>query len=163
MHNPTFRFAGSQDLTLVYGFIRSLAEYEKQSESLVTTEKDIDEMLFHQKRAEVLFIMEDGVEVGFALFFHSFPAYVHGAGLFIEALYIKEECRGRGYGKAMFQELAHIAHERDCSRIEWCCLGWNPTLNFYRAMGADTADELVVCRLNSDRIAELANERQLNQ
>ncbi len=163
MSQPTFRSAEPKDLALVYGFIRSLAEYERLTDSLVTTEQDIDRLLFQQHRAEVLFVMEDGAEVGFALFFHSFPAYIHGAGLFVEALYVKPEYRGRGYGRAVFQELAHIARERGCDRIEWCCLKWNPTLEFYKAMGADMADDLMVCRLNSARIAELAEERQAGQ
>lgn len=158
MGNPSFRCAVQRDLPLVYRFITDLAEYEKLSDCLITTEQDVEEWLFAKQKAEALFIMENGEEVGFALFFHSFPAYIRGAGLFIEALYIKPEHRGKGYGKAVFAELARIALERGCGRIEWCCLDWNPALEFYRAIGADTADDIILCRLNKESIAKLAQK-----
>lgn len=161
MAAPTFRYAEHKDLSLVYRFILALAEYEKLTDCLVTTEGDVEEWLFIKEKAEALFIMENKEEVGFALFFHSFPAYIHGAGLFLEALYIKPEHRGKGYGKATFAELARMAIERGCGRIEWCCLDWNPTLEFYRAMGADIMDDLTVCRLNRegiDRLSKSASE-----
>ena len=81
----------------------------------------------------------------------------HCAGLFIESIYIKPEYRGRGYGKAAFEKMARTALERGCVRIEWCCLDWNPALEFYRAIGADIMDDLTVCRLNTDGIHRLAN------
>ena len=158
MGNPSFRCAVQRDLPLVYRFITDLAEYEKLTDCLITTEQDVEEWLFTKQKAEALFIMENGEEVGFALFFHSFPAYIRGAGLFIEALYIKPEHRGKGYGKAVFAELARIALERGCGRIEWCCLDWNPALEFYRAIGADTADDIILCRLNKESIAKLAQK-----
>ncbi|MBR4019211.1 MAG: GNAT family N-acetyltransferase, partial [Clostridia bacterium] len=133
MAAPNFRFAERRDLSLVYRFILDLAEYEKLTDCLVTTEQDLDKWLFQKEKAEVLFIMEDDTEVGFVMFFHNFPAYIHGAGLFIEALYIRPEYRGRGYGKAAFEKMARTALERGCVRIEWCCLDWNPALEFYRA------------------------------
>ncbi|MBQ6704320.1 MAG: GNAT family N-acetyltransferase [Clostridia bacterium] len=153
-----FRFAQRKDVPLVFGFIKELADYEKLSDIMVTTEQDIDKWMFQKEKAEALFIMKDGEEVGFALFFHSFPAYIRGAGLFIEALYIKPEHRGKGYGKAVFAELARIALERGCGRIEWCCLDWNPALEFYRAIGADTADDIILCRLNKESIVKLAQK-----
>lgn len=159
MAAPTFRFAERKDLSLVYKFILSLAEYEKLTNCLVTTEQDVDEWLFQKEKAEVLFIMENGKEVGFALFFHSFPAYIHGAGLFIEALFVQPEHRGKGYGKTVFAELSRIALERGCGRIEWCCLDWNPTMEFYRAIGADIMEDITICRLNSEGINRLAKER----
>ena len=158
MASPVFRFAKREDLQLVYGFIKALAEYEKLTDSLVTTEQDVEEWLFLKEKAEVMFILEEGREVGFVLFFHSFPAYIHGAGLFIEALYVQPEHRGKGYGKAAFAEMARMALERGCSRIEWCCLDWNPTMEFYRALGADIMDDITVCRLNRDGIHRLAKK-----
>lgn len=156
MADICFRFAEQKDVSLVFRFLKELAEYEKLSDIMVTTEEDIDKWMFLQEKAEALFLMEDGEEVGFALFFHSFPAYIRGAGLFIEALYIKPEHRGRGNGKAMFEKLARIALERGYGRIEWCCLDWNPALEFYRAIGADIMDDIIVCRLNGETIARLA-------
>ncbi|MBQ3132115.1 MAG: GNAT family N-acetyltransferase [Clostridia bacterium] len=157
MSKPSFRCAVREDLFLVYRFIRDLAEYEKLTDCLITTEQDVEEWLFTKQKAEVLFIMEEEKEIGFILFFHSFPTYRHCAGLFIESLYVKPEYRGRGYGKAAFEKMARIALERGCVRIEWCCLDWNPALGFYRAIGADIMDDLTVCRLNTDGIHRLIN------
>ena len=157
MTAPHFRFAEHKDLSLICRFIHDLAEYEKLTDCLITTEQDVEEWLFTKQKAEVLFIMEADTEVGFILFFHGFPTYRHCAGLFIESLYIKPEYRGRGYGKAAFERMAGIALERGCVRIEWCCLDWNPALEFYRAIGADIMDDLTVCRLNTDGIYRLAN------
>jgi len=154
---PNFRFAERRDLSLVYRFILDLAEYEKLTDCLITTERDVEEWLFINQKAEALFIMEGDKEIGFILFFHSFPTYRHCAGLFIESIYIKPEYRGRGYGKAAFEKMARTALERGCVRIEWCCLDWNPALEFYRAIGADIMDDLTVCRLNTDGIHRLAN------
>lgn len=157
MAEVSFRFAEHKDLSLVYRFILDLAEYEKLTDCLVTTEQDVEQWLFVRGKAEAMFILENGREVGFALFFHSFPAYRRCAGLFVEAVYLRPEHRGKGYGKAIFAQLARIARERGCIRIEWCCLDWNPTLEFYRKIGADIMDDLTVCRLNTEGIARLAD------
>ena len=156
---PSFRFAEPGDVSLVYRFILDLAEYEKLTDCLITTEQDVEEWLFVKQKAEALFIMEGNKEVGFILFFHSFPSYRHCAGLFIESVFVKPEYRGRGYGKAAFEEMSRIALERGCVRIEWCCLDWNPTLEFYRGIGADIMDDLTVCRLNTEGIHRLANKQ----
>lgn len=162
MAELTFRFAKRSDVPLIFEFINELAEYKKLTDCLVTTENDLDKWIFQKEKAEVLFVLEDGAEVGFVLFFSSFPAYIHGAGIYIEALYIKPAYRGKGYGKATFQKLAVIAYERGCGRIEWCCLDWNPTMEFYRAIGAEIMDDLTVCRFNRKGIELLAGKNDTN-
>ncbi len=159
MAAPNFRFAERKDLSLVYRFIRDLAEYENLTDCLITTEQDVEEWLFTKQKAEALFIMEEDIEVGFILFFHSFPSYRHCAGIFIESIFIRPEYRGRGYGRAAFEKMARIAIERGCVRIEWCCLDWNPALEFYRAIGADIMEDLIVCRLNRESIAAIAETK----
>ena len=159
MAAPKFRFAERRDLSLVYRFILDLAEYEKLTDCLITTERDVEEWLFIKQKAEALFIMEEDKEIGFMLFFHSFPTYRHCAGLFIESIYIKPEYRGRGYGKAAFEKMASTALERGCVRIEWCCLDWNrPSIQFYLSLGAQPMEEWTVYRTAGDALRKLAEE-----
>ena len=99
MGNFEFRYAEKKDVALILGFIRELAEYEKMSDEVVATEELLEDWIFEKKSAEVIFALEDGVEVGFALFFHNFSTFVGRAGLYLEDLYVKPAYRGKGYGK----------------------------------------------------------------
>ena len=95
------------------------------------------EWLFEKKKAEVLFFLHGREEVGFALFFHNFSTFLGRAGIYLEDLYVRPEYRGQGYGKALLCELAKIAVERGCGRLEWWCLDWNrDSIAFYRLMDA---------------------------
>ncbi len=158
--NVTFRFAQEDDTVLILRFIRELAEYEKMVDQVVATEAILKEWLFVQKKAEVFFILEDGVEVGYALFFHNFSTFMGRAGIYLEDLFVKPECRGRGYGKAILQKLAQIAVERGCSRLEWACLNWNrPSIDFYLALGAEPMKEWTVYRLTGDALQHVADTK----
>jgi len=158
---PNFRFAEPKDASLVYRFIQDLAEYEKLTDCLITTEQDVKEWLFEKQKAEAFFIMEGDKEVGFILFFHSFPSYRHCAGLFIESVFIQPEYRGRGYGRAAFEKMAGIALERGCARIEWCCLDWNtPSIDFYLSIGARPMDEWTTYRLTGDTLRDMAEGKR---
>ena len=108
--------------------------------------------------AEVLFALEDGKEVAFALFFHNFSTFVGRAGLYLEDLFVLPEYRGRGIGKALLEELAQIAVERNCGRMEWVCLDWNsPSIAFYRSLGAEPMDEWTLWRLSGDTLLRFGN------
>ena len=108
----TFRFAKEADTPLILEFIRELADYERLLDQVVADEATLRDQLFEKRRAEVLFALEDGAEVGFALFFHNFSTFLGRAGLYLEDLYVRPEHRGKGYGKALFHQLAAIAKER---------------------------------------------------
>lgn len=139
-------------------FIKELAEYEKMLHEVVATEEMLKEKLFEKQQAEVLFLMEDEVEVGFALFFHNFSTFLGKSGLYLEDLYVKPERRGMGYGKELLKKLAQIAVERDCGRFEWWCLDWNkPSIDFYRSLGAEAMDEWTVFRLSGEALKNLAS------
>jgi GNAT superfamily N-acetyltransferase len=118
MNHTEFRFATEQDTALILQFIQGLAEYEKLSDLVVADESLLREWIFEKKKAEVLFAMEDGKEVGFALFFHNFSTFLGRAGLYLEDLFVLPEFRGRGHGKNLIRELARIAVERGCGRLE---------------------------------------------
>lgn len=152
------RKAVRQDVPLILEFIKGIARYEKMENEVVATTELLEEQLFDKGRAEVIFAMEEGVEVGFALFFHNFSTFLGRSGLYLEDLFVYSEHRGKGYGKALFLELVRIANERGCGRMEWVCLNWNkPSIDFYRSMGAVPLDEWTTYRLTSDAMKKLTS------
>lgn len=153
----SWRFAGREDVALILDFIRRLAEYEKLSHEVVATETLLEEWLFVKKKAEVVFALEDGRPVGFALFFHNFSTFLGRAGIHLEDLFVLPEARGRGFGKALLKTLAGIALERGCGRLEWCCLDWNkPSIDFYLTMGAKPMSDWTTYRVAGDGLEKLA-------
>lgn len=155
----TFRMAVPGDGPLILSFIRALAEYEQMLDQVVATVDLLEEELFQKGHAQVLFALEDGKEVGFALFFHNFSTFLGRAGLYLEDLFVLPAYRGRGYGKGLLQELARIARERGYGRMEWWCLNWNqPSIDFYHSLGAEAMDEWTVFRMTEDTIQNLAEE-----
>lgn len=152
-----FRFAEEKDVSKILYFIKALADYEKLLNEVIATEDILREWIFEKKKAEVIFLMEEEKEVGFALFFHNFSTFLGRAGLYLEDLFVLPEHRGKGYGKALFKELARIAVERGCGRLEWWCLDWNkPSIDFYLSLGAEPMDEWTVYRLAGDTLKNLA-------
>ncbi|MBQ5754368.1 MAG: GNAT family N-acetyltransferase [Oscillospiraceae bacterium] len=153
-----FRFAEKQDTPLILFFIRQLAEYEQLLDQVVADEATLEEWIFEKKKAEVIFVLEEGKEVGFALFFHNFSTFLGRAGLYLEDLFVLPEYRGRGLGKALLRRLAQIARERGCGRMEWWCLDWNsPSIGFYRGLGAKPMDEWTVYRLEGETLRKMAD------
>ena len=156
---PVFRFAEEGDTRLILQFIRELADYEGMLSEVVADEATLKEWIFRKQKAEVLFVLADGREVGFALFFHNFSTFLGRAGLYLEDLYVKPEYRGRGYGKAILKKLAAIAVERGCGRLEWWCLDWNrPSTDFYLSLGAQPMEDWTVYRITGDTLTSLARE-----
>lgn len=159
MKDLTFRYASEEDVPKILFFIKELASYEKMLDEVVATEELLEEWLFEKKKAEVIFAVEDGKEIGFALFFHNFSTFLGRAGIYLEDLYIKPECRGKGYGKAVLSKLARIAVERGCGRLEWWCLDWNrPSIDFYLSLGAEPMEDWTVYRIAGDTLDKLADE-----
>lgn len=157
MVKTEFRFATKKDTALILSFIKDLAEYEKMSDQVVADEHLLGEWIFEKQKAEVIFALEDGVEVGFALFFHNFSTFLGRAGIYLEDLFVKSEYRGRGHGKSLIRELARITVERGCGRLEWCCLDWNqPSIDFYTSLGAKAMSEWTTYRLSGESLNALA-------
>ncbi len=160
MADYRFRFATEKDCRLILKFIRSLAKYEKMEDEVVATEALLRVWLFEKKKAEVLFVMDGEKEVGFALFFHNFSTFLGRAGIYLEDLYVRPAYRGKGYGKALLKELAHVAVTRGCGRLEWACLNWNqPSIDFYKSLGAEAMDEWTVYRAAGDTLQEMAGRK----
>lgn len=127
------------------------------SDEVVATEVLLKEWIFEKKIAEVIFVLEEGKEAGFALFFHNFSTFLGKAGIYLEDLFVKPEFRGKGYGKALIKKLAEIAVERGCGRLEWWCLNWNrPSIDFYLSLGAEPMKDWTVYRIAGDTLTALA-------
>lgn len=153
----SFRSAERRDVPLILRYIRELARYEKLEEEVVATEEILEEWLFDKEKAEVIFAVVEGKEVGFALFFHNFSTFLGRAGIYLEDLYVEPAHRGQGIGTALLSELARIAVARGCGRLEWWCLDWNtPSIEFYRSLGAEAMDDWTVYRISGETLGKLA-------
>ncbi len=157
MVNTTFRFAKEEDTALILEFIKELAEYEKMADEVIADEATLKQWIFEKGKAEVIFAMENGKEVGFALFFHNFSTFLGRAGIYLEDLFVKNEYRKRGHGKALIRELASIAVQRGCGRLELSCLDWNkPSIDFYLSLGAQQMSDWTVYRFSGENLLRLA-------
>lgn len=158
MSKFVIRTATPADSATLFLLIKDLAEYEKLSDSVIATEAKIRASLFgSHPSAEAVIGEEDGVPVGFALFFHNYSTFLAKRGLYLEDLFVKPDCRDRGYGKKLLIHLAKIAVARGCGRFEWAVLDWNtPAIDFYKKLGAVPMDEWTVFRLDSDALSNLA-------
>jgi GNAT superfamily N-acetyltransferase len=152
------RPATPDDLPLIAELIRALAEYEKLAHEVRFDEATLGEKLFGPRPyAEVLIGEIDGAPMGFALFFHNFSTFEGRPGIYLEDLFVRPEARGLGLGKALLAELARIAVERGCARLEWWVLDWNaPSIGFYRSLGARPMDEWTVMRVDGAALEALA-------
>ncbi|PWM23612.1 MAG: GNAT family N-acetyltransferase [Clostridiales bacterium] len=154
-----FRFAQRKDTGIILDFINRLAEYEHMSDDVVATEALLEEWIFDRKKAQVLFALQEGKEVGIALYFYNFSTFLGRAGIYLEDLFVLPEYRGKGYGKGLLKKLAAIAVEEGCGRLEWSCLNWNrPSIDFYLAMGAVPMKEWTVYRLTGETLRRAAEE-----
>ena len=153
----TIRYAQESDIPKILYFIKELAIYEDMLDDVVTTESLLREWIFEKQKAEVLLAEEDGIPVGFALFFHNFSTFLGRAGIYPEDLFVMPEHRGKGYGKALLRRLAQITMERGCGRLEWACLDWNkPSIDFYLSLDATPMDQWTVYRLTGDTLRRMA-------
>ena len=151
------RFATEKDTDLILDFIKGLAEYEKMGNDVVATSELLKEWIFEKKKAEVIFALDNGKEVGFALFFHNFSTFLGRSGIYLEDLFVIPEYRGKGHGKALLKELAKITVERGCGRLEWCCLDWNkPSIDFYLSLGAKPLDDWTIYRMTGQELENFA-------
>src|SRR6266705_270031 len=153
------RPARLEDVPIILQLIRDLATYERAPDEVTATEERLVDVLFGEKpAAEVLLAFEEESPVGFAVYFYNFSTWLGRPGLYLEDLFVKPEKRGKGYGRALLIELAKVARDRCCGRMEWAVLNWNePAIKFYQTLGAKPMDEWTVFRLTPEEIAKLAS------
>jgi len=163
--NFEIRPARVEDVPVILQLIRDLATYERAPDEVTATREQLIDVLFGERpAAEVLLAFERKWPVGFAVYFYNFSTWLGRSGLYLEDLFVKPEKRGKGYGRALLVELAKIARDRQCGRMEWAVLDWNePAIKFYRTLGARPMDEWTVFRLTRDEIAMLADSGQIAQ
>jgi GNAT superfamily N-acetyltransferase len=153
------RPARVDDVPIILQLIRDLATYERAPAEVVATEEQLIDVLFGERPvAEVLLAFEGESPIGFAVYFYNFSTWLGRPGLYLEDLFVKPQKRGKGCGRALLVELAKIARDRGCGRMEWAVLNWNePAIKFYRALGAEPMIEWTVFRLTREEIAKLAD------
>lgn len=157
MNDSNFRKAVVDDTPLILNFIKELATYEKMLNEVVADEATLREWIFEKHGAEVIFALEEGKEVGFALYFFNFSTFVGRSGLYLEDLFVLPQYRGKGHGKGLLRTLAQIAVERGCGRMEWVCLDWNrPSIDFYLSLEAEPMQEWTIYRLAGRTLKQMA-------
>lgn len=153
------RFADIDDVSLILDFIKGLAEYENMLDEVVATEEILRKNIFERRTAEVIIGEYENEPVTFALFFYNFSTFLGKPGIYLEDLFVKPEMRGKGIGKTMLSFLAKLAIDRDCGRFEWWCLDWNePSIEFYRYLGAKPMNEWTTFRVDSEELEKLGGE-----
>lgn len=153
------RFASVEDCALILKFIKELARYEKLEHEVTATEEILKEWIFEKKKCEVLIASENSIEIGYALFFHNFSTFLGKAGVYLEDLYINPDYRGLGYGKKLLKEVAKIAVERGCERLDWQCLDWNKSsIDFYLSLNAIEMSDWNSYRLSHEVLKRFAEE-----
>jgi GNAT superfamily N-acetyltransferase len=165
MSDPiTIRPATEADVPLILSFIRDLAAYEHLESQVIATEDSLRRTLFGPRPyAEVVIAHLESQAVGFALFFHNYSTFLAKPGIYLEDLYVQPQARGQGVGKRVLTWLAATAVARDCGRLEWSVLDWNePSIGFYRSLGAVSMDEWRLFRLTGSALARLAQTSQAN-
>jgi len=154
----TIKKATIDDTNTILELIFDIAYYENLSEEVINTKEKIKTYLFGDKKfAECFLAFENEIPVGFSLFFHNYSTFVGKPGIYLEDLFVKEQFRGKGYGKKLLINLIKVAKDRNCGRVEWSVLNWNkPAIDFYESMGAEAMKGWTVYRLNEQKIELLA-------
>ena len=154
------RPATTADVPTILALIRELADYERLSDEVVATEKDLQQWLFGNRPvAEVVIGEHRGITVSYALFFYNFSTFLGKPGLYLEDLYVKPEYRHQGFGRTLLSYIAQVAKARNCSRFEWAVLNWNtPAIEMYEKLDAVPMKEWTVYRLSGEALDRLAGE-----
>lgn len=145
--------AKREDIKEIYNFIKLMAIYEKLEDEHTGSIVDLEKSLFDDKVAEVIFLVKDNIKIGFSLYYYTFSTFLSKKTLYLEEIFVKEKYRSKGYGKKIFNYLLNKAKDENVGRMEWVCLNWNePSINFYKKMGAIPLDEWTTFRLTEDKI-----------
>lgn len=155
---PLIRAATAADVPLILQFIRELADYERLAEAVTADEAALRETLFGERPAAgCLLAYADGIPAGFAVYFTNYSTFLARPGLYLEDLFVRPAWRGQGIGKTLLLQLARLAHDRGCGRMEWTVLDWNePAIAFYESLGAKRLTDWTICRLDRAALARLA-------
>lgn len=155
----TIRRAVRNDAPTITELIMGLAVYEHMPECCFATDELIEQSIFDRGEAKVLIAEYDGKPAGFSLYFYNYSTWLAKKGIYLEDLFVKPEMRGKGIGKSLLQTLARIAVDEDCGRFEWSCLDWNePSIEFYKSMGAQPMSDWTMYRVTGESLHKLAGK-----
>jgi len=153
------RFAEPKDIDIIFNFILELSIYEKLEHAFTKNKNDLYSYLFGEKNfAEVLIAEYNEIPVGFALFFTNFSTFECKPGIYLEDLFVLENFRNKGIGKALLKELANIVISRNYGRLEWAVLDWNPARKFYENIGAIYLNDWLIYRLKGEELLNFAKK-----
>ena len=159
------RYATKEDVPRIHQLIKDLAEYEKAPLEAKATLEQIEESLFSQHPVAYCHVAEDnGLVVGISIWFLNYSTWVGKPGIYLEDLYIDPAHRSKGFGLAFLKELAKICIERDYERLQWWVLDWNePSIEFYKSLGAVPMDEWTVYRVSGAALKKLATNSTISK
>ena len=156
MKDVIFKKAVRDDIPLILSFIKELAEYQHLEDQMVATADSLERWMFDEERADVIFCVYEGIEVGFAVYYKSFSTLLGKCSIHLEDLYVKPEYRRHGFGRAILRKLAQITRDQGFERLEWCCLDWNKSsIAFYLSIGATPMDEWTTYRLSGESLKKV--------
>ena len=152
------RVAIKEDAPRILQLIKDLAEYEKAPLEAKATLDQIEESLFSSHPHAFCHVVEvAGNVVGISIWFLNYSTWIGKPGIYLEDLYIDPAFRGQGFGLALLKELAKICVEREYERLQWWVLDWNqPSIEFYKSLGAVAMDEWTVYRVTGEALKDLA-------
>ena len=155
----TIRDAVASDSQTILDFIIELAVYEKAEHEVKTNVEQTREAIFGENSTvKALICEEDGVAIGYAVYFYNYSTWLGKNGIYLEDLYVSQSKRGNGAGKLILKHLAKKALAENCGRFEWSCLDWNtPSREFYESLGAVAQTEWIGYRLEGDSLNSFAN------
>lgn len=152
------REAKKEDLDSIINLIKELAKYENMEDQITFTKDDYEKSLFEKQYAKALVCEYKNNIIGYAIYFYSFSTFLGKGGIYLEDLYIQKEFRNKGIGKKILKTLAQICINENLGRLEWACLDWNePSLAFYKKIGAKTLDEWISLRVDGQNLVKLAD------
>lgn len=155
----TIRAATEADIPTILRLVRGLAEYEKLAHTVTATEASLRESLFERPAAEAVIGWLGERPMGLAVYFQTYSTFLGRAGLYLEDLFVEPEHRGAGHGRRLLAHVAAVAVARGCPRLDWSVLTWNePSIQFYRSLGATSLDEWRTFRLSGESLVRLATD-----
>ena len=161
--NVDFRFATGKDIPLILEFIRKFDQFQHNANTVTATEECLGKWMFEEKKAEAIFALIDGKEVGFVLCNHSFSAHQGKPALFMECIFVEEAYRGQGIGAALIRKIAQTCIERDWVRVECNSPDWNAaSIKFYNSLGFEEMNGWTLYRIDGEALKALAEGAKLN-
>lgn len=152
------REAKVEDIDQIIDLVKELALYEKMANKVIFTKETFQKSIFEKKYANALVCEFEGKLIAYAIYYYSFSTFVGKGGIYLEDIYVKSEFRNKKIGKKFLKILAQKCKDNDLERLEWVCLKWNePSLAFYKKIGAKTLDEWVGLRVDEDNLKKLSS------